>query len=172
MQWKILASKLTDSISLRFERTPQLKEALLSEQVDSLVMWDPWALEWGAENEWVTLRDDPFYSVLIVGEMWALGDVQDPRVPRLMALFRDLIQVIQLEAAEIDVEVAALGDWDVETVRAIREQNAVLSGQRDLSISKEVLKELKDSRRFVYPKSRGFFSIAEEWQHGLPKVRP
>ena len=63
------------------------------------------------------LRSDPFYSVLIVGEMWALGDVQDPRVPRLMALIRDVIQVIRLEGNELDVAVAELGGWTVDTVR-------------------------------------------------------
>lgn len=172
MQWNLWHRDVSDPIQLRFERTDGLEDALLSQSVNSLVMWDPWAMEWAVEHGWATLQEDPFYSVLIVAEMWALGDVQDPRVPRLMALFRDLIQVIQLEGIEIDVEVAALGDWDVETVRSIREQNAVLSAKTDFSVSKEVLNELKESRRFVYPNSRGFFSVAEEWQHGLPKVQP
>lgn len=172
MQWNLWQRKVSNRMTLRFERTTVLEEALLSRDLDSLVMWDPWAMEWASDHEWSTLRADPFYSVLIVAEMWALGDTVDPRVPRLMALFRDVIQIIQLEANEIDIEVAKLGDWDVETVQYIREQNAVLSGQVDLSISKEVLKELKDSRQFVYPNSRGFFSIAEEWQRGLPQVQP
>ena len=90
--------------------TPELISTLLREEVDGLVMWDPWITEWEQQYGWVSQLKEPFYSVLIVGEMWALGDLKDPRVPRLIALFKDAIQYIQAESDSIDAEVARLGD--------------------------------------------------------------
>ena len=131
-------------------------------------MWDPWITEWQREYGWVTILSEPFYSVLIVGEMWAFGDVVDPRVPRLIALFQDVIQYIQQESDSIDVEVAQLGDWSVETVRQIREQNPIFK-TADLGVPPEVHSELKESRKFVTPNARSFYAVAEEWRLGFPK---
>ena len=101
--------------------------------------------------------------------MWALGDLKDPRVPRLIALFQDAIRYVQAESDEIDAEVSKLGDWSIETVRHIREQNPVFK-TGNLSIPAEVRqRELTASRKFVTPGSRAFYAIAEEWQQGFPK---
>ena len=85
-----------------------------------------------------------------------------------MALFKDAIQYVQIESDVIDAEVAMLGDWSVETVRSIREQNPIFR-TADLKITPEVRRELTESRKFVTPGARDFYAIAEEWQLGFPK---
>ena len=145
----------------------RFEQCLLSEEVDGLVMWDPWITEWKEGYGWTSLLNEP-YSVLIVGEMWALGDLNDPRVPRLIALFKDAIQYVDAEADSIDAEVAKLGDWSIDTVRHIREQNPIFK-TGDLGIPSKVRKELTASRKFVTPGSRAFYAMAEEWQQGFPK---
>ena len=171
MRWKQWSKKHQLKTQMVDVRTPELSNALLTKKADGVVMWDPWITEWEQEYDWKALLTVPFYSVLIVGEMWALGDLNEPRVPRLVALFQDAIQYVQEESDSIDAEVAKLGDWSVETVRHIREQNPVFK-TGDLGVSAEVQRELTESRKFVTPGSRAFYAIAEEWQLGFPKREP
>jgi lysophospholipase L1-like esterase len=168
MRWKQWSNKYQINTQVIDVRTPDLTNLLLREEVDGLVMWDPWITEWKQKYGWESLLNEPFYSVLIVGEMWALGDLKDPRVPRLIALFKDAIQYVEAEADSIDAEVAKLGDWSFDTVRYIREQNPIFK-TRDLRIPVEVQKELTESRKFVTPGARAFYALAEEWQQGFPK---
>ena len=168
MRWKQWSKKHQIKTQMIDVRTTKLTDTLLRGDVDGLVMWDPWITEWEQEHGWASLLTEPFYSVLIVGEMWALGDLKDPRVPRLIALFQDAIEYVQAESDSIDAEVAKLGDWSIETVRHIREQNPVFR-TGDLGIPAEVQRELTESRKFVTPGSRAFYAMAEEWQLGFPK---
>ena len=168
MRWRQWSKKHEIKAQLLEVRTPDLMDTLLREEVDGLVMWDPWITEWEQEHGWTSLLSEPFYSVLIVGEMWALGDLSDPRVPRLIGLLQDAIQYVQAESDSIDAEVAKLGEWSIETVRTIREQNPVFK-TGDLGIPPEVRRELTESRKVVTPGSRAFYAIAEEWQIGFPK---
>ena len=161
MRWKQWSKKYQINTQMTDVRTPDLTTALLNEEVDGLVMWDPWITEWKQQYGWKSLLNEPFYSVLIVGEMW-LGDLNDPRVPRLIALFKDAIQYVDAEADSIDAEeVAKLGDWSIDTVRHIREQNPIFK-TGDLGIPSKVQKELTASRKFVTPGSRAFYAM-KEW---------
>ena len=152
--------------------TSKLLSALLADSTDGIVTWDPWAREWSLDNDLISVWSMPFHSVLIVGEMWALGDLEDPRVPRLMGLFNALIDEIQHNPGPIDEEVAALGDWSIETVRAIRESNSVFSKRYSTRLNPTVIAELKAAHRFVHPNFGGLYAMAPEWHDGLPTVRP
>ena len=147
----------------------ELKESLNRDTTDGIVTWDPWVREWAAQEDWQVVWEEPFHSVLIVGEMWALGNLKDPRIPRLISLLKALIVEIEKDPEPIDMAVAELGGWSVETVRSIREENNIFSGQEDLRISPSIVQELKDAHRFVHPRAGGFYAMAPEWVDGLPR---
>ena len=69
-----------------------------------------------------------------------------------MALFQDAIRYVQ-ESDAIDAEVAKLGDWSVETVRHIREQN--LSSRLRLGIQQK-FRESGQSRKVCDAKGSHF----------------
>ena len=160
------------SIKTHNVSTSKLLSALLDDSVDGIATWDPWASEWTLENELTSTWSEPFHSVLIVGEMWALGDLEDPRVPRLMGLLNSLIEEIRRNPEPIDEAVAELGDWSVETVRSIRESNSVFSKKYSTRLNPTVVSELKAAHRFVHPNFGGLYAMAPEWHDGLPKVQP
>ncbi len=160
------------SIVLENLRGDDLWRSLETERVDGVVTWDPWVTEWiqqKSKNEWEIEWSQDFYSVLIVGEMWAFGDLEDPRVPKLIELLKALIVEIERNPDPIDQRVAELGGWSLETVRQIREQNTIFSNNQSMELSQPVIQELKRSHRFVNPKTGGFYAMAPEWSVGLPR---
>ncbi len=161
--------KMSPSIVVENLRGDELWQALETETVDGIVTWDPWVTEWTQPGEGEVEWSQPFYSVLIVGEMWAFGNIEDPRVPKLIELLKTLIVEIQRNPDPIDQRVAELGGWSLETVRQIREQNAVFSSTQSMELSQPVIQELKRSHRFVNPRTGGFYSMAPEWRVGLPR---
>ncbi len=161
--------EMSKTIRLKDQRTDSLWESFQRKSVDGIVIWDPWVREWMQDTDTTIQWSQPFYSVLIVGEMWALGDLKDPRVPRLVALLEAVIAKIEANPELIDQAVAELGGWSLDTVRTIREENTVFQQQSSLELSPKVIRELQRSHRFAHPQSGGFYALAPEWIHGLPR---
>ena len=157
------------SVGVEYVERTDLKGSLQQQTLDGIVTWDPWVREWSSQENWSVAWQQPFSSVLIVGEMWALGNLKDPRVPRLVSLFKALIVEIEKNPESIDRAVAELGGWSLDTVRSIREENPIFSQKQDIRISSSVIQELRDAHRFVHPKAGGFYAMAPEWIDGLPR---
>ncbi|MCK6506356.1 GDSL-type esterase/lipase family protein [Myxococcota bacterium] len=115
--------------------TEELEQALEAGTVDAVVSWDPWIELWlqGAPQDRVVLAERPFRSVLAASVPWSLPEPPvegQPRAARLVALVDEALAVAAADRPRWDAEVARLGGWPVEVVRAVADRNELLSGAR------------------------------------------
>ena len=132
--------------------TDQLEEALSNGEVDAVVSWDPWIAQWKKEHpNWQIVQQRNFRSVLVVGKMWALGGKNgSPRAKRLVQMLEEAMQIAAAERAQYDQEAAKLGDWSIDVVVEVSNQNEQLQGEKkDISLIKEDREHIRESMKFV-----------------------
>ena len=113
--------------------TDELEPALARGEVDAIVGWDPWVEQW--------LEDDPgrgivasreFRSVLAVSVPWSLPlpvPAGDPPAARLLALVDEALRIAASDRPRWDAEVARRSGWPLAVVRAVADENELLSGR-------------------------------------------
>lgn len=146
--------------------TNDLEHALENGDVDAIVTWDPWATEWSnAHTDWHVIAQTPFYSVLIVGENWAMGDTTHSRTHDLLESVSDALSIAQTDRDTLDAQVADIGDWALTTVQQVTDQNSNFQANHPISlqITSKVQEEIVNSARFVDKNRRVVAVFAPEW---------
>lgn len=126
MDWQAWGSQLGATVVPL--TTDELRPALADGRIDAAVSWDPWVADWlAADPSLRVVAERPFRSVLAVSVPWS---TEGPgRARRLAALVEEALTIAASDRPRWDAAVAELSGWPVAVVRAVADQNGLLTGR-------------------------------------------
>ncbi len=164
--------------------TEELEPALAAGRVQAIVGWDPWVQQWleNGAGQRAILQERPFHSVLALGGMWSISDqtgrrptAQDPpkRGRRAVALIEDALRIAAADRPHYDAKVAELSGWPLSVVRAVADQNALLSGLpgASLDLDPTVRQGLDVTARSIGRDDASRCRLADCWAHAPGSAR-